>query len=244
MPKPEIVNYLQMNLKKHPVDALRRQLAEEGVTDAEFDDALKVALKTPLVAKVAPKKHLAGAVFLIGGVLLVLIIGLISLSKNPPPTDDPVEEPPRESALVGDSGYVVSLPKGYAGTAVTKGSVETIHFAKKGTNPHHFMNEGLYGQMGIVRLEVKPHPLAGRFGGIAHLTAIIEARALRREEKFSKKPIDVSPLHGTEFTFEVPFPRIETYILGERHLYLFTAGQVDEIYKELVFSLRETAAGL
>jgi hypothetical protein len=234
-----------MNLKKHPVDALRKQLAEEGISDADFDEALKVALKTPLAAKVAPKKHLAGAVFLIGGVLLVLVFGLISLSKKAPAIDAPIAAP-AESAFVGDCGYVVSLPENYMGSAATKGPggrIELVHFAKNGTNPTHFFNEGLYGQMGIVRLEVKPHPLAGRFGGIDQLTAIVEAQALKNEEKFSKKPLEVSALHGAEFTFEVPFPRIETYILGEKHLYTFTAGQVDEIYRKLVFSLRETSGG-
>ena len=52
MVKPEVVAYLQANLKKHPIDELRRQLAQEGVGDVDFDDSLKAAMRAP--AALAP----------------------------------------------------------------------------------------------------------------------------------------------------------------------------------------------
>ncbi len=247
MAKPELVAYLQTNMKKYPVDALRKQLAADGVSTADFDAALQEALRTPLPRRLAPKKHLAGAIFLIGGVIIVLVFALISLSRQPPPGAE-LEPKQRlmEGAFVGEAGYIVKLPEGYAAIAGTKGGlgkIEIVHFAKKETDPTNFVNEGLYGQLGIVRLEVRRHRLAGTFDGMERLTAMIEAQAIRREEKYAKKSLQISVLRGVEFTFEVPFPRIETYILGEQHLYLFTAGQVDEIYKEIVYSLRDPSAG-
>lgn len=249
MAKTDVVTYLQTYMKKFPIDEMRKQLKGEGVTDAEFDEALKVAMRTPLAKKVAPKKHLAGAIFLIGGVLIILILGLISLNRNTPEEDPTAKKRASlgDSAFVGDYGYVIKLPEGYQATAEKKGpggKIEVVYFSKKGTSPTNFINEGLYGQLGIIRLEVRPHPLAGEFRGMDTLTALVEAWAIRREEKFTKKPIAVSALHGTEFIFEVPSARLETYFLGEKHLYLFTAGQADELYKEIIYSLRDTHTGI
>ena len=43
-------------------------------------------------------------------------------------------------------------------------------------------------------------------------------------------------------TVESPFQRTEAYILGEKVLYMFVAGQDDEIFREIMMSLRETVS--
>ena len=137
------------------------------------------------------------------------------------------------------------LPNGYEALADFKDSqktVEVVHMSPKGTDPTNFLNEGLYGQLGIVRLEVRPHALAGQINGLETLTRRRESALQGGNEKYTTKTIKVPPLTGVQFFVESPFPRVEAYFLGEKNLYTFTAGQDDEIFREIVFSLRDTLA--
>ena len=59
MARLEVVSYLRENLKKHPVEALRQQLAQEGVTEAEFKEALALA-KLPVAGRGAKALLVAG----------------------------------------------------------------------------------------------------------------------------------------------------------------------------------------
>lgn len=238
MVDPDIVAYLQANLKKFPLEDLRKQLAQEGVSAADFDAALKLAKLRPKI----PAAKKAGLFFLISGVLLSLLAIILTLNRAPAP---PPEEPPaaEESAFLGRSGFVIRLPRDYAAVSTFKDperkTFEIVHFHPIGVDPSNFLNEGLYGQLGIVRLEVHPSPLAGTLQGLESLTHIVTSKAQQRGEKFRVKNIQVSSLRGIEMTVETPFPRFEAYILGNRVLYNFIAGQDDEIYRGLVTSLRD-----
>jgi hypothetical protein len=251
MVKPDVVAYLQANLKKHPIDALRRQLADDGVGDVDFDDSLKAVMNAPVTAPAAPHggpSHASVAFLVIGVALVAGIAVLITLRREPaaPPPSSTVVSATGESAFVGHTGYVIRLPKGYEAAAAFKDSektVEVVHFCRAGTDPTNFLHEGLFGQLGIVRLEVRPNPFSGNITAIERLTSLVTADLTQRGCKFSPpKVIPISSLRGVRVQIELPEPSIETYILGEEVLYHFYAGQDDEVYHDIVNSLRDPHA--
>jgi hypothetical protein len=248
MVKPEVVAYLQANLKKFPIDALRRQLSAEGVADADFDESLKAALKESSPAsRSAPSR--ASLAFLVAGVAIVAAVAaFITLRRPPPapPASSTVVSASGESAFVGHTGYVVRLPQGYEAVPAFKDqdkTIEIVHFCKTGTDPTNFLHEGLFGQMGIVRLEVRPNPFAGSITGIERLSHIISGQLTARGDKFSPiNNIQVSSLHGIQVHVELPEPNVQAYILGEEVMYSFYAGEEDEVYRDIINSLRDPHA--
>ncbi len=244
MAKPEVIAYLQTYLNKFPVDELRQQLAQEGVTASEFDEAMKVALRTPLSKKKAPG---SGGKLLLGAGGLLIGVGAIWIliqrgGGRPQPGAPAKPSANAESAFVGYFGYVVRLPQEYEAMAKPPDSPkgrETVHFCRRGTDPTSFLHEGLFGQLGIVRLVVEPNRFAEAPNPIAALTYVLESRLQQRGEKFVRKPLNVGSLRGVQLAVETPFPRTEAYVLGDKVLYIFTAGQDDEVFRELLTSLRE-----
>lgn len=250
--QPEVVQYLRDNLKKFPIDQLRKQLASEGVSDIDFDEALKVALRSASPEPSGSGKGKSKAGLLLGaGVAVVAVIGgLVAMGSREEPAD-PVETPAATAAppgaFVGHSGYVVRLPPGYTAIQSFRDPskrVEIVHFAKAGTDPTNFLHEGLFGQLGIVRLEVQPSPLAGNLSGLEVLTRHVTSRLDARGDKYTVKsmPLSAPLLRGVQITVELPNPGVQGYVLGERSLYHFTAGQEDEVYRDLVNSLRDVHA--
>jgi hypothetical protein len=240
MARLEVVSYLRENLKKHPAEALRQQLAQEGVTDAEFKEALALA-------KLPPAGRGARALLVAGASLLAVAVLFYFTQKPaaPPPAPSAPAGASGESGFVGRHGFVVRLPKDYVAIQSFKDlekTVEIVHFAKAGTDPTNFVDEGLFGPLGIVRLEVQPTAYAGYTNGLEALTMLLSSRARQRGEKFALKHFQVSSLHGVQFNYEPPFGRIESYILGQKVLYTFLTGQEDEIYRDILNSLRETSA--
>ncbi|MCX5796760.1 MAG: hypothetical protein NTY77_14795 [Elusimicrobia bacterium] len=254
MVKPEVVAYLQANLKKHPIDELRRQLSQEGVGDVDFDDSLKAAMRAPPTVatatgagRSAPSR--ASVVFLVAGVAVVAALtALLALRREPPPpppSSTTVVSATGESAFVGNTGYVIRLPKGYEAVAAFKDekkTIEIVHFCRAGTDPTNFVHGGLFGQMGIVRLVVQPNPWAGDIMGPDRLARAISGERTARGDKFAVKSIQVSSLRGVQVQTELPDISVESYILGETVLYHFYAGQEDEVYRDIVNSLRDPNA--
>ncbi len=250
MVKPEVVAYLAANLKKHPIDELRRQLAQEGVSDVDFDDSLKAAMRSPTTAaagREAPSR--ASLLFLVTGVLLVAgLAAYMTLRREPPPAPPPsatVISATGESAFVGNTGYVVRLPKNYEAQAAfrdDKQTVEVVHFCRAGTDPTNFLHRGLFGQLGIVRLEVQPNPFAGSITGPERLMRSLSAEHAARGDKFSVKNIQTSSLRGVQVTTELPEPGVEAFILGEEVMYDFYGGADDDVYRDIVNSLRDPHA--
>lgn len=241
---PEVVAYLQENLKKFSVEQLRGQLAQEGVSDFEFDAALKAAKEKPVVQK---KGSPAGKILLAGGLAAVIIAALVSLGKKPdeePAAAKPAPPPLLESAFVdtGRYNYVVRLPQGYTAVEQFKDSaktVEMVFFCKTGTDPTQFLDESLFGQLGIVRLRVEPSPFSDDLNGLEALTRAVTGRANSRGEKFTVKNISVSSMRGIQVRYDLPNARIEAFVLGEKALYSFLAGDEDEIYRDIINSLRD-----
>jgi hypothetical protein len=248
MVKPNVVAYLEANLKQHPIETLRRQLAQEGIGDADFEDSLKTAMRAPVLVHGSKTPSRAGLVFLMVGVASVAALAALFIQRQSsrlPHTSTTIDSATGESAFMGSTGYVVRLPKGYDALAVFKDEKKTIqivHFYRTGTDPSNFSERGLYSQLGIVRLDVQPNPWAGDLMGPEELSRTISAERTARGDKFSRKDIQVGPLCGMQITTELPQPRTEAYLLGETVLYHFYAGQEDEVYRGILNSLRDPHA--
>jgi len=240
--RPEVVAYLQENLSKFPVEALRSQLYGEGVSDIDFQDCMAAAARAPKKKSKGSSK--AAKVFLGAGLVLIVGAGLLTLSQKPPaPAPPPADDASSgESGFVGHRGWVVRLPRGYVGMSEFKDkskSVELVHFCRKETDPTNFLNEGLFGQLGIVRLEVSPSLFAANPTGTASLSTAVTRKTNSHGEKFALKNIQIGTLSGVQVNILAPFPRIEAYILGQKELYFFYGGQEDEVWRDIVLSLRD-----
>jgi hypothetical protein len=247
MIRPEVVQYLRDNLPKFSVDSLRRQLHEEGISEIDFEHCLADALRGPktMPTSRAKKKTSSKAArfALLGGVALIVGAALYSLTlKSAAPAAPPAPAPTGESGFVGADGWVVRLPKDYAGFSQFKDSSKTdeiVHFAKRGTDPTNFLDEGLYGEMGIVRLEVAPSQFPANLTGAASLANAVRRKTESHGEKYIMKNIQIGTLPGVQVNVQAPFPRVEAYILGQEDLYFFYGGQEDDIWRDIVLSLRD-----
>lgn len=248
MLRPDVVEYLKDHLKAFPVETLRKQLAEEGVSDADFTDSLAAALRAPTTVskKTAskPKTSLAAIAFLCIGVAIILSLGMYALSQKPKlaSTEGNTENPSGESAFIGHVGWIVRLPKDYIGVADFTDSSkrhQIIYFCKKGTDPTNFLNEGLFGQLGIVKLQVLPTQFPNNPTGIANLSRMAAGKYKTTGEKFTMKNMQVATLPGVSIDVLAPFPRVEAFVLGQDHMYWFSAGQEDDVWRDIVLSLRD-----
>lgn len=243
MARPDIVAYLRENLKKFPEDVLRQQLASDGVDEKEFKEALLEIRKTPKTQLKAKASGALGRALMAAGLSSVLGAVLVAVFQKPAAKAKPaLEAAPGQSGFVGHYGYVVRLPEGYAAVQTFKDqskSVELVHFAKAGTDPTNFLDEGLFGQLGIVRLETRPSPVPEGLDGLERLTSLVTGRAQQRGEKYTVKNLQVSNLRGLQITYEAPFSRVEAFLLGRDVLYAFMAGQDDDTFRAIVQSLRD-----
>lgn len=248
MLRPDVVEYLKENLKAYPVEILRKQLADEGVSDQDFTDSLAVALRAPTtVSKTVPVKRktsLAAIAFLCVGVAVILSIGFYALSQKPKLSrgEGNTENPSGESGFIGHAGWIVRLPKDYVGVSDFRDAGkqhQIVYFCKKGTDPTNFVNEGLFGQLGIVKLEVLPTQFPNNPTGIANLSRMAAGKYKNAGEKFTMKTMQVATLPGVSVTVLSPFPRAEAFVLGQDHMYFFSAGQEDDVWRDIVLSLRD-----
>ena len=248
MLRPDVVDYLKENLTSFPVETLRKQLADEGVSDADFTASLAVALRAPTTVSktvpLKPKTSMAAIAFLCIGVAIILSIGFYALSQKPTlsTTEGNTENPSGESGFIGHAGWIVRLPKDYVGISDFKDSSkrhQIIYFCKKGTDPTNFVNEGLFGQLGIVKLEVLPTQFPNNPTGLANLSRMAAGKYQKAGEKFTMKNMQVATLPGVSVTVLSPFPRAEAFVLGQDHMYFFSAGQEDDVWRDIVLSLRD-----
>ena len=257
MLRGDVVDYLKSHIKQFPVEDLRKQLSTEGVSEAEFDAALKETLR-PLPAGSLPsystkvKARASGVMakfFMMAGAGAIIMAAIMAVVQKPAsvPAKDgtataAMPAVTAEGGFIGHHGYVVKLPTGYTAVQNFKDerkNLEVVHFCRQDTDATNFLNEGLFGQMGIVRLEVSPSPVADDLQSLDRLTQIITGRATARGEKFTVKNLQISSMRGIQLTYDVPSPRVEAFILGRSMLYAFTAGQDDETYRALIQSLRD-----
>ncbi|MDE1976277.1 MAG: hypothetical protein KGI84_03325 [Elusimicrobia bacterium] len=247
MIRPEIVDYLKENVNLFPAEELRRRLADEGVSDLDFDDSLKAALAPAPKSAKKPMSRNRKLFILASGTLVCLGAGLMVFqSPSSSPSGSPQEKEDgigqAQSAFLGHYGYVVHLPPGY-GCAQEftdpQKTVERVYFAKAGTSRIDFIDTGLYGQMGIVRLDAQPNPWAGHVDGPQQLEALVLSRLRKQENQFSVKNLQIGTLRGIQVEFQAPFSHVEAYLLGPKTMFSFYAGKDDAVYESILTSLRD-----
>ena len=224
-------------LRAYVVHALGRSSRPDAIAAPQAESALK---KIFILMRAATGHDFS----LYIGLALILGAGLLALrSRTPAP--EKTDGPPSasgESGFVGHRGWVVRLPKDYVGMSEFKDKGKShliVHFCKRGTDPTNFLNENLFGQMEIVRLEVTPSPFPPNPTGVANLTSAANRKISSRGEKFVLRDFSVGTLPGVLVNIQSPYPRVEAYLLGKNELYFFYGGQEDDIWRDIVLSLRD-----
>ena len=248
MVRTEVVDYLRSHLSSFPEADLRRQLIEEGVSEVDFNDSLAVARSNPRTVtyvkdgkKPPPDRRKAMMLAAALGSVLLLVLGVMMLMSPDKPAASTAETGSSgESAFIGHAGWVVRLPSDYVAVRQFNDPSKTdevVHFCPKGTDPTNFIDEALFGQLGIVRVEVAPTEFPANQAGVAQLSRRVADKLSR--DKYVTKPLKIGMLPGVQVNVQAPFPRVEAYLIGQHHLYFFYAGQEDEIWRAIVTSLRD-----
>jgi hypothetical protein len=251
MIRPEVVDYLRENLPKCSVEEMRLQLESEGVGDADFRDSLAEAMHGPRTKpprKKAARSAPSSKILIFAGFALILGVAVVALARrgaSPAPSGIPNAADSAESGFVGPQGWVVRLPKGYAGVSKSDAASDpertddVIYFCPRGTDPTNFIDKGLYGQLGIVRMEIVTSRFPANLTGAGELAEAVSRKTSRQGETFVMKNIQIGTLPGVQVNVQSPYPRVEAYILGRNDVYFFYGGEDDEIWRAIVFSLRD-----
>jgi hypothetical protein len=251
MIRAEVVEYLRENLPKCSVEEMRLQLESEGVADVDFQDSLAEAARGPRTK--APRKPPARSgsrarLLILAGFALIAGVALVALASRrvaPAPADVSDAADSAESGYVGPQGWVVRLPKGYVGVSKSDAPSDSeqtddvIYFCPRGTDPTNFIDKGLYGQLGIVRMEIVTSQFPPNLTGASALADAVARKTKRRGETFVMKNIQIGTLPGVQVNIQSPYPRVEAYVLGQSDVYFFYGGEDDEIWRAIVFSLRD-----
>src|SRR5208282_1395215 len=111
-------------------------------------------------------------------VIVLVVIAFLALENIPGEKPKTVaskqvllQENPNDphQAFLGHYGYVLRLPLGYQSLSDFKDpeqKIEVVYLFPNGTDLNNLPNEGLYGPLGILRLEVSPRRIPGGNQGL------------------------------------------------------------------------------
>lgn len=258
MSDPKLVAYLRKTVPEFGAQSVKEKLVEEGVPEAEIDEALAIAIKP---ARKRPPLFLALGfmIFVLGAVLVFLSFekpkppSAANGSGDPtvgggatPPNPDPAATAPLapKGPFMGYYGYMLQVPPGYATQTAFKdmgNRTEVVFLFPEKTDPTNFVNEGLYGQLGIMRLEVSPLRIAHGTIGIDSLRAGITQTLNARGDTYELKDTTVGGLSGFIVKISSPFPLVQAFIVGSKVMYVLTAGVDDQTVGNLLQSLTEVS---
>ncbi len=230
MIREEVVFYLKSNLGKFPLSELKAQLLSEGVSEEEIKSALKAAKRAQ------SRERFGRFLMILGGVALFSSLVFIFLRPTRPPLGVPVTSP----VFISHFGYTLHIPDGYEAIIDKKTRRrETVFFCQKGTDPSTFLDQSLYGELGILRLKVLPNPFPNDLSAFNKLSRIIESKARTNGSPFHLEPLSISGMPGLEVIFDAPASKTLTYVLGAKNLYIFLTGPSNPNAPIIIKSLRE-----
>ncbi len=230
MIKEEIVFYLKSNLGKFPFSELKAQLLSEGVSEEDIKDALKAAKRAQ------SRERFGRFLMVLGGLALFSSVVFIFLRPTRQRLGNPITSP----VFLSPFAYTLHIPNGYEAVVDQRTKRrETVFFCQKGTDPSTFLDQSLYGQLGIVRLKTLPNPFPNDISAFQKLSQIVISRAKTNRSPFQVKPLEVSNMPGLEIDFSPPASKILTYILGSKNLYIFLTGPSNPNGPVIIGSLRE-----
>lgn len=250
MPDPELVTYIRKHQKQFGAEALRAQLLRDGLDEKEIEAALAEAA-APVQRPRGSRARLA----LLGGAVLLVLAVLLSVKKPSPGGPADATEPERDPAAgeAGDQddrvfrghyGYIFQMPVGYETYGTFRDPYKTeelVYIFPKGTDHTHFIHEGLYGNLGILRLEIARRRVPQGFIGIDQLREAVTRKLESEKATFTTRDIQVHAMPAFIVGVEKPFKSVKAYIVGQKVRYTLTGGEESASFSELLSSLLEVS---
>jgi hypothetical protein len=253
MANPDLVAYIREHAGAHGEAAVREQLRADGISPEEVEAAFAQYRKPASVRKPKPKL----AVFaILGGVALVAIGGYLSLEKpaktrnaseeeaQSPPNRPTPPSPNSEDARIfnGHYGYMIKMPPGYQATATFDDpgkTHEVVFIHPTATSPTNFQNEGLYGQLGIIRIEVGPRRRGSGSISMDSLKAVALAQMKSERASFTTRTTAANDIPAFIVVVVQPFSKAVAYLVGKKVYYVVTAGADNELFNQVLQTLAE-----
>lgn len=185
---------------------------------------------------------------LAGGLLMMGLALFMGRSTTAPggkgPKAPPPGAPPREAALFhGTYGFIVKLPSGYEAKGSfsdVENTMEVVNIYPTGTDPQHFINEGLYDHMGILRLEVLPRRVPQGFIGIDTLKEWVTRQLEAEKAAYEPKTTVVNGMPAFIVTASKPFQYRKAFLIGDKVRYTLIGGHQNPVFDEVLATLAET----
>ncbi|TBR24802.1 hypothetical protein EPO15_03365 [bacterium] len=262
MADPHLVAYIREHAPAWGTDALKRHLLSQGVDAAQLDAALAEAAPTltPLVSvppapppgaspPTAPGRRRASKAGLIVGALCGGL-GLMALSlfmgRTPAPDTKASAPAPEEAGLFhGRYGFIVKLPPGYeARSSFTDAekTLEVVYIYRQGTDPQHFINEGLYEHLGILRIEVLPRRVPQGFVGMDALKDYVLRQLAADKSVFEQRATMVNGMPAFIVKVAKPFQIRRGYVVGDKVRYTVAGGFENPVFDQVLETLAETGS--
>lgn len=238
-PDRDLVAYFRRHLKKFGEDALTARLIEEGVDANQITVALTAAKQPPQTMKKALPLVISGLA------ILFACLYLAQDQKAPEKRTSPATPSSDPRPFLGSYGYVIQPPPGYESFSEFKDASRTreiVYFFPTGTDQGQFGHEGLYGQLGIIRLEVSPRKIPDGRLGLEHVKASVANNLAARKLTATNRELLISQFPAVLFNIAEPVSLVQTFIIGRRVLYVLTGGKEDQPYLEMLSSLQEVSA--
>lgn len=268
MADPKLVAYLRKTVPQYGADPVREKLIEEGVSEAEIDEALAVAIKPPAKRKTPLLIYGGFTLFAVGAAVMLFsmdkgkpaekkpaMAAMPSLDPDAPtdtaapqPQPEAATQPPQTEALkgpfIGHYGYMLQAPPGYATMRQFKelgNRTEVVFLFPEKTDPTNFVNEGLYGPLGILRMEVSPLKIPQGTIGLDSLKGGITKTLNARGDTYTVSETKVGNLSGFIVNISAPFPLAQAFVVGTKVLYVLTGGVDDPVFRNTLLSLTEVS---
>ncbi len=242
MTHEELVVYLQGRLEGAEPEALRQELGD-AVSAEEFDAALKEARPKDAARQEESSGPGFQLFFFLAVTVAVAALMTAVHHRRNGRANHALQTVKGAGPFIGHWGYVVYVPSGYTVEALddrAKGN-QTAYFFKTGTeldDPSRWLR---YGRLGVIRLTVRPSPFPGTAAGFSKLKSFVAAADARNKEHPSVEVLRLGQptLQGVEYDYEFPNARVTAYILGEKLLYVFSAGEKTAEFDRIVGSLHD-----
>ena len=242
MTHEELVVYLQGRLEGAEPEALRQELGD-AVSAEEFDAALKEARPEDAARQEESSGPGFQLIFFLAITVAVAALMTAVHHRQNSRANPALQTVKGEGPFIGRWGYVVYVPSGYTVEALydrTKGN-QTAYFFKTGTKLDDLSRWLRYGRLGVIQMTARPSPFSGTAAGLLKLKNYVAASDARNKEHPAVKELRLGQptLRGMEFDYEFPNARVTAYILGEKLLYVFSAGERTDAFDKIVGSLHD-----
>ncbi|MBI3548878.1 MAG: hypothetical protein HY078_07560 [Elusimicrobia bacterium] len=249
-PDPELVDYLRKNIKKYGVDALKSQLMSEGISEDDIESAIEATTRRKL-----SNKRLVPLIVGASAALTLLVL-LVLFSRKPSKPIAPVNMSGQfdkkavsgpagpSRPFIGHSGYVLQLPPDYSAVSDFKDlsrKMEIVYLFPKGTDPQNFGDEGIYGQLGILRMEVSSRRIPEGMISMEAVRRGVSRTLQNRRATFTSREVQVGGMPAIIINITEPFPLTQSFVLGSKVIYVLTGGLEDQRFTGVLESLREVS---